>query len=52
MGDVGGGAKGGGSDGVRVTGGGSNSFNGRGSGISMMVTPRIVGALRDYLESK
>ena len=49
---VGGGAIGGGSDGTGVTGGGSNSLNGSGSCTSMMVTPRIVEALRDYFESK
>lgn len=52
QGGVGGGAIGGGSDGAGVTGGGSNSLNGSGSGTSMLVTPRIVEALRDYFESK
>ena len=52
QGGVGGGAIGGGSDGTGVTGGGSNSLNGSGSCTSMMVTPRIVEALRDYFESK
>ena len=52
QGGVGGGAIGGGSDGTGVTGGGSTSLNGSGSGTSMLVTPRIVEALRDYFESK